>query len=227
MLPVGSITNAAAIIAGGLFGLALGRRFPDNIKNIVFQGIGLAVLIIGIQMALKVEKPLILVFSVLIGGICGELLKLDDRFNSIGDILKKKLKSSNELFTEGFVTASLIFCVGSMAIIGAFDEGLRGDPSILLTKAILDGFTAIALASTFGFGVTLSAAPVFIYQYSLTLFAMQFKNLFSAVLINELTAVGGLLIMGIGVILLDIKRINISNLLPSLIVVVVLVKLFA
>jgi uncharacterized membrane protein YqgA involved in biofilm formation len=227
MLPIGTITNALAIIVGSLVGLALGKRFPDNIRRIVFQGLGLAVLLIGMQMALKVQNPLILVFSILIGGIIGELIHLDDFFNSLGDRLKARIKSKNDLFTDGVVTASLIFCVGSMAVVGAFDEGLRGDPSVLLTKAILDGFTSIALASSYGLGVLFSFVPVFLYQYGLTLFAGVFKDVFSEVLISELTAVGGLLILGIGFNLLDIKPIKISNLLPSLVVVVVLVLIFS
>lgn len=227
MLPVGTIANVAAIIVGSLLGMALGKRFPDHIRVIVFQGLGLAVMVIGMQMALKVQNPLIIIFSILIGGITGELLKLDDRFNNIGDWLKDRIKSKNELFTDGFVTAALIYCIGSMAIIGAFDEGLRGDPSVLFTKSILDGFTSIALASTYGLGVLFSFLPVFLYQYGLTLFAVQFKSIFSPVIINELTALGGLLILGIGFNLLDIKKIKISNLLPSLVIVVILAALFS
>ena len=154
------------------------------------------------------------------------MLKLEDLFNRLGEILKSRVKSRNALFTDGFVTASLIFCVGSMAIVGSFDEGLRNDPSILLSKSILDGFASIALASTYGIGVIFSAIPVFIYQYGLTLFASLFRDVFSPVLINELTAVGGLLILGIGINLMKIKYIKISNLLPSLAVVVILVLVF-
>lgn len=226
MLPIGTLTNVATIITGGIVGMLLGRHFKDNIREIVFQGLGLAVMLIGIQMALKGQHPLILIFSILIGGVAGELLKLEDIFAGLGDQLKKRVKSRSALFTDGFVTASLLYCVGSMAIVGSFDEGLRGDPSILLTKSILDGFASIALASTYGVGVLFSALPVFLYQYGLTLFASLFKDIFSTVLINELTAVGGLLIIGIGINLLKLKYIKISNLLPSLVVVVVLVLLF-
>ena len=226
MLPVGTIVNTLSIIAGSAVGMLLGKRFPDNIRVIVFQGLGLAVLLIGMQMALKCQAPLILIFSILLGGISGELLRLDDFFNSLGDRFGKRIKSKNELFTEGLVTASLVFCVGSMAIVGSFDEGLRGDPSILLSKAMLDGFTSIALASTYGFGVLFSFVPVFFYQLGLTMFAAQFKDVFSPAMINELTAVGGLLILGIGFNLLDIKKIKIANLLPALVFVVVLAAIF-
>lgn len=222
-MPIGSIVNALAILAGGGLGLVLGRRYPERIRAIVFQALSLGVVVIGLSMALGFERPLILVFSLIIGGIIGEWLDLDERFNRFGDWLKSRIKSENELFTQGLVTASLIYCVGSMAIIGAFDEGLRGDPTILLTKSVLDGFTSIALASTHGLGVLLAAVPVFVYQVGLTIFAGWFKEYFSPVLINELTAVGGVLILGIGLNLLDVARIKISNLLPALVVVVGLV----
>ncbi len=226
LLPVGTLTNTAAIIVGSLLGLLLGRRFPENIKNIVFQGLGLSVLLIGMQMAFKCQHPLILVFSIILGGIAGELLKLEDFFASLGDRLKKKIRSRNEAFTQGLITASLIFCVGSMAIIGSFDEGLRGDHTLLLTKAILDGFMSIALASSYGTGVIFSAVPVFLYQFGLTLFAAQFREAFSPVMINELTAVGGLLILGIGINVLQLTYIKIGNLLPSLLAVIFLVAVF-
>ncbi|MFH1136430.1 MAG: DUF554 domain-containing protein [Pseudomonadota bacterium] len=226
MLPVGSMINAGAIIAGGLAGLIIGGKLPSNIRTIVFQGIGLAVLVIGLDMALKFERPLITIFSLIIGGIIGESIHLDDFLNSLGDRLKKRLKSKNELFTDGFVSASLLFCVGSMAIVGALDEGLRGDPTILMTKSVLDGFVSVALASTYGVGVLFSAAAVFAYQYGISLFASNFSEILSETLVNELTALGGLLIIGIGLNLLDIKNIKISNLLPSLLVLVVLVEIF-
>jgi uncharacterized membrane protein YqgA involved in biofilm formation len=226
VLPLGSIVNALAIIVGSVAGLLLGRRYPDRIRSIVFQGLGLAVLLIGMQMALKCQNPLLLIFSLVLGGIIGELIRLDDLFNRVGERLKKSVKSNNDLFTDGFVTAALIYGIGSMAIIGSFDEGLRGDPSILFTKSILDGLTSIALASTYGVGVLFSFIPIFLYQAGLTLFAYQFKDAFSPVLINELTAVGGLLILGIGFNILQFVEIKISNLLPSLVVSVILVTIF-
>jgi len=227
MIPVGTIVNALAIIGGSVVGVLLGRRFPAHVREITFQGLGLVVLVIGLKMGLTFERPLLIVFSMLIGAIIGELVGIEDFLNGLGDRLKKRLGSSDARFTEGFVTASLIYCIGSMAIIGAFDEGLRGDPSVLLTKAVLDGFTSIALASTYGLGVLFSAVPVFIYQYGLTLFALAFKAVVSPVMIHELTAVGGLLIVGIGINLLRLIRIRIGNLLPALPVAVVLVLIFA
>ncbi len=227
MLPVGSLVNAAAIIVGGAIGLALHGRFPARIRLIVFQALGLSVMVIGMQMALKMTQPLLVIFSLIIGGIVGELLDIESFLERVGNRVKRMAKSQNTLFTDGLVTASLIFCIGSMAILGAFDEGLRGDPNILFTKAMLDGFASIALASTYGAGVLLSCVPVFLYQFSLTLLAGSVQQFFTPELITQLTATGGVLILGIGVNLLEILRIRLSNLLPSLVIVVILSMIFS
>jgi uncharacterized membrane protein YqgA involved in biofilm formation len=222
MLPVGTLANVGAIVAGSAIGMLLGQRFPQNIRTIVFQGLGLSVLVIGLQMAFKMDGPLVIIFSILIGGIIGEAIGLEERFASLGNLLKARLKSRNPKFTDGLVTASLIFCIGSMAIIGSFDEGLRGDHTVLLTKALLDGFASIALAATYGSGVVFSAVPLFLYQYGLTLFAGMFQSFFSPAIISQLTATGGLMIVAIGINLLELKYIKLSNFLPALPVAVLL-----
>ena len=224
--PIGSCVNAAAIIGGSTIGLLLHSRFPDRIRQIVFQGLGLCTLLIGMQMALKVENILIVIFSILIGGIIGELLELEHWFECIAGHCKRLVGSANAGFVDGLITASLIFCIGAMAIIGSFDEGVRGDTTVLYTKATLDGFASTALASTYGSGVLFSFLPVLLYQGALTIFASFFQQYFSAALIAQLTATGGLLILGISLVLLDIKRVKLSNLLPALPMVVVLQLLF-
>jgi len=224
-IPFGSIVNGIAIIAGSLIGLLLHRSFPARIKDIVFQGIGLSILVIGIQMALSVSDVLALVFSVLIGAVIGEALGLEDRLERAGGWIKARLGSSDERFTQGMVTATLIFCVGSMAIVGAIDEGIRSDPSLLYTKSVLDGFTSVALASTYGVGVLFSFVPVLLYQGALTLLAYQAQGLFPTAAIAQLTATGGVLIIGLGLNLLEIKRIRVTNLLPCLLFAVVLALL--
>lgn len=226
MLPLGSLVNALAIILGSVIGMLLHNRFPERVRTIVFQGLGLCVLLIGIQMALKVENILILIFSVLLGGILGELLNLEGLFEILAGKLKAVVRSKNAAFTDGLITSSLIFCIGAMAIIGSFDEGIRGDATVLYTKSILDGFASVALASTYGAGVLFSFLPVLLYQGGLTLFAGVFQQYFSPLLIAQLTATGGVLILGIGFTLLDIKRVKLSNLLPALPVVVVLTLIF-
>lgn len=225
MIPMGSLANAAAIILGSLAGCMLHSRFPERIRAIVFQGLGLCTLLIGLQMAFKVHDILVVIFSILLGGIIGELLRLDTLFERLGNRFKKSVKSDNPKFTEGLITASLIFCIGAMAIVGSLEEGVSGDPTVLYTKSILDGFASVALASSFGSGVLFSFIPVFIYQGAMTLLAGTFQHVFSPELIAQLSATGGLLIVGISITLLEIKEIRLSNLLPALPVVLVLTPL--
>ena len=226
MIPLGSIVNALAIIGGSLVGCWLQSRFPERIRAIVFQGLGLCVLLIGFQMALKVENILIVIFAVLLGGITGELLRLDTLFERIGNRFKKLIKSKNAKFTDGLITASLIYCIGAMAIIGSLEEGIRGNPTILYTKSILDGFASIALAATYGSGVLFSFLPVLVYQGAMTIGASFFQQYFSDMMIAQVTACGGLLIIGIGINLLELTEIRLANLLPALAYVIVLTAFF-
>lgn len=216
VFPLGSVVNVAAIVAGGLIGLVAGGRLPERVRAIVFTGLGLCVLVIGMQMALVTNNPLIMVFSVVLGCITGEFLRLEDRLAGLGDWLKARCGSSDARFTEGFVTASVLFCIGSMAILGSFDEGLRGDHTILFTKSILDGFASVAFAAALGVGVIFSCIPVFLYQAGLTELATVLQPWLSPAMMTELTATGGVLILGIGVSLLELRRIPLTNLLPAL-----------
>lgn len=225
-LPVGPFVNALAVAVGGLLGLAVGARLPERVRTIVFQGLGLCTLVIGMQMAFTTTSPVILIFSVLLGGLAGEALRLEDRFLTLGDRLKKRLKSGNPRFTEGLVNTSVLVCIGAMAIVGSFDEGLRGDRTIVYSKSIMDGFAAVALASVYGLGVPFAAAPLLIYQGLLVIGADMLRPWLSPALMNELTATGGVLILGIGFNLLNLTRIRLSNLLPSLFVVVALALAF-
>jgi uncharacterized membrane protein YqgA involved in biofilm formation len=225
-MPIGSFVNAATVVTGSLIGMLVRDRLSENIKAIIFQAVGLATLVLGVQMALQVEDFLILIFSLIFGGILGELVRLDTRMENAGDRLKARLQSENAGFTEGLITAFLIFCVGSMTFMGALNEGLTGNRDLILTKAILDGFTSIVLASVYGAGVLLSAVPLFIVQAGLTLMAGSLEPWLSAVLINQLTALGGALILGIGLNLLEIKAIKTMNLLPGLLVVTILTMIF-
>jgi uncharacterized protein len=226
-MPIGSIVNATTVILGSILGMLIRKRLPERIKRIIFQAVGLATLVLAMSMALQPEADfLLLIFSLIFGGIVGEVSKLDERLDAFGDALKARIHIKNERFTEGLVTAFLIFCVGSMTFVGALNEGLSGDRTLILSKSILDGFTSIVLASVYGVGVLFSALPLFLVQASLTLLASQFQTLFPEILIVQLTAVGGALILGIGLNLLEIKEIKTVNLLPALLVVVVLTLLF-
>ena len=221
MIPLGAIINALGITIGSLVGLAFGARLPERVRAIVFQGLGLCVLVIGFKMALLTQNPLIVIFSIVIGSVAGEMIGLE------GDWLKGRLKSSNPLFTEGMVNASVLFCIGAMAIIGSFDEGLRGDRAVVLSKTIIDSFAALAMASAYGLGVLFSAIPVLIYQGALTLLAGSLQSWLDPATMTELTAVGGTLIIGIGLNMLEITRISLSNMLPALLAVVGLCALTA
>ena len=225
-MPVGSLVNAATVVTGSLIGMLVRDRLPEAIKAIIFQAVGLATLVLGVQMALQVEDFLILIFSLIFGGILGQLLRLETRMERAGDRLKARLQLENDGFTEGLITAFLIFCVGSMTFMGALNEGLTGNRDLILTQAILGGFTSIVLASVYGVGVLLSAIPLFIVQASLTLMAGSLEPWLSQVLINQLTALGGALILGIGLNLLEIKAIKTMNLLPGLLVVTILTMIF-
>ncbi|SHN63796.1 DUF554 domain-containing protein [Desulfovibrio litoralis] len=225
-LPIGTSVNAIAIILGCLIGMLIGGRLKDEMRKIVFQALGLSVFIIGLKMALKSNNMLIMVFSMLLGGILGQLLNIEGLFNKGGNKLKNVLKSNNSKFTEGFVSSTILFAVGSMAILGSFNEGIDRDPSLLYTKATLDFFAAVALGSTMGIGVAFSALPVFIYQGILTLCAAQIKSLLTADMQNEMIATGGILILGIGFNLLNLLKIPLSNFLPSIIFAVVLTYYF-
>jgi len=226
-MPLGAIVNALAVIAGSTVGMLVRRSLPERFRAIIFQALGLATLVLGARMALEDGGDmLVVIFSLVVGGILGEVVKLDGRFAAFGESLKARIKVKNERFTEGLVTAFLIFCVGSMTFVGALNEGLTGDRTLIYSKSILDGFASIVLASAYGVGVLFSALPLFIFQAGLTLLAAQFQTLFPNVLIVQLTVVGGALLLGIGLSLLEIKKVKTVNLLPSLVVVTALTFLF-
>ena len=222
VFPLGPLVNAAAVIAGGLIGLALGARLPERMRAIVFQGLGLCTLVIGMQLAFKTASPVMLIFSILLGGLCGEAIRLEERFMRLSDSLKGRLRSDNPLFTEGLVNAAVLFCIGAMSFLGSFDEGLRGDRTLVYSKSVMDGFSAIALASAYGSGVPLAAVPLLLYQGLLVLFAGLIQPWIGPAALNEITALGGLMVIGIGLNLLNLTQIRLTNMLPALPMVAVL-----
>ncbi|MGM0877086.1 MAG: DUF554 domain-containing protein [Bacillota bacterium] len=227
MVLFGSIVNALGIIIGTIIGLLL-RGIPDQMKQTVMVVIGLSVVVLGIDMALKSDNFFIIIVSLVVGTVIGEWLRLEDLLHHIGNVLERKIgKSQSGNIAQGFVNATLIFVVGAMAIVGALDSGLRQDHAVLLTKSMIDGFTSIVLASTLGIGVLLSALPVFLYQGGIALFANVIHQFLSdsllEILIAELTSTGGVLIFAIGINMLGIKQIRVANLLPSILVVTIIV----
>lgn len=223
---LGTLINVGAVIVGGTIGLVFRSSIPKKYISIVFQGIGLFTLFVGVAMALKTDNYLILVMSIVIGGILGTLLKIESGINMLSDKIKNKLKSENGKFSEGLVTAFLLYCMGSMTILGAFEEGLGNDPNLLLAKSLMDGVSSIALAAGLGYGVIFSVVPLFIFQGSLTLLAGAISTKLTDNVLNELTAVGGLMLIGMGLNILEITKLKIINMLPALVVVVLLVLLF-
>ncbi len=222
----GTLINAIAIIVGSGIGLLFHSKLPQRFIKIVFQGIGLFTLFLGFSMAHKTSHYLIMIFSIVIGAIFGELLALETSINRFTDFIKRKSCSQNAKFSEGLITASLLFCVGSMAILGAIEEGLGGKPNLLMAKSVLDGFSSIALTAGLGIGVVLSIVPLIVYQGGITLFAGYVEHLLTEPIINELTAVGGILLIGLGISILEIGKISVINMLPALVVVVILSIIF-
>ncbi|HHY74926.1 MAG TPA: DUF554 domain-containing protein [Bacillus bacterium] len=227
MVLLGTIVNGVAIIAGTFLGKVL-HRIPDRVKRLVLQSIGLAVVILGVQMGLKSEQFLFVILSLLFGSIIGELIDLDGKLNRLGLWIERRMGAAEEGgIAKGFVTATLIFAIGAMAIIGALDSGLRGDHQVLFTKSLLDGFTSIVLTTTLGVGVLFSAFPVMIYQGMIALFATQIdkwipEQIMDAFII-EMTSAGGIMILAIGLNMLEITRIRVANMLPAIAVVAILV----
>lgn len=217
----GTIINTAAVIIGSSVGLIFRNKFPERLKLIIFQGLGLCTLTIGISMSLKTQNIIAVIFSILLGGILGELVHLQENLDQLGDKLKSRLKSKNPTFTEGWVSASVLFCVGAMTIMGTFEEGVKGEHTILLTKSMLDGFASIALAATFGGGVIFSALSVLVVQVSLTMLATSAQSFFTPLMISQITGTGGILVMIIGINLLEIKKIKTANFLPALLIIAV------
>jgi len=222
---IGTIVNIAVIIAGSIIGMIIHDKLPRRFVQIVFQAIGLFTLFIGVSMALKTDHIILLIMSLVIGSVTGELLGLEKGMERLADRLKRKLKLRNERFSEGMITAFLLYCMGSVTIIGAIEEGLTGEPTLLYMKSIMDGVSSIALASAMGVGVAFSVIPLLLYQGGITLFASSVGEYFSDVVVDELTATGGILLLGLGINILEIKKLRILNMLPSLIVIVVLVYL--
>lgn len=222
----GTLINAGAIIVGSLIGLLFHSRIPKKYIQIIFQGIGLFTLFVGIAMALKTNNYLVLVFSIVLGSIIGTLLNFENQINGFSGWIKKKIKTEDSKFTDGLVSAFLLYCMGSMTILGAFEEGLGNHPNLLLAKSLMDGISSIALTAGLGIGVMFSVVPLLIYQGALTFLAQLLNDRVSSLYINELSAVGGLMLIGMGLNILDITRIKVVNMLPALVIVLVLVWIF-
>jgi len=228
---MGTAINVVTVVAGGTLGTLLGERLPRRIRRIVMQGVGLVTLVVGISMALSTKNFLSVLGSILIGGILGEWWRLEERLDRAGKWVEAKAARVPFLargeFTKGFVTASLVFCVGPMTILGSIQDGVSGDYTLLAIKSVLDGFSSLAFAASMGMGVTFAAITVLLYQGVLTLGASLFQALLTDAMITEMTATGGVIILGIGLLLLEIKRVKVASFLPALAIAPLLVALWA
>jgi uncharacterized protein len=236
---IGTLINAGAVLVGGVLGWLLGKQLPDRMKQTVVTGLGLFTLCYGIQMFLKTQNPLIVLGGILLGGFIGEWLRIEDGLENLGSWIEKqfrRMKGSEQnelessLFVRAFITASLVFCVGPMTILGSIQDGLTGDTNLLIVKSVLDGFGALAFASSLGVGVLFSIFVILFYQGGLSLLAAQAQSIITSEMMVEMTAVGGLILIGIALSsLLEIKKIRVGSFLPALIVtplIVVIVGLF-
>lgn len=222
MIGLGTLVNAGAILAGAAAGLLLRRGLPEKWQESIMQGVALCIIVIGVQMAFKSENIMVVIFSLVLGAIVGEALDIDAKLQKFGDWVGKKIicgrdAGAAKAIGEGFVAASLIYCVGAMAIIGSLEDGLKGDTTILFAKSTLDGIIAIILTANLGVGVALSAVSVLLYQGTLTVLAGVLEPILTTSILNEVTATGGVLIMSIGVNMLKVVQIRISNLLPAVV----------
>lgn len=219
----GTFLNIATVLIGGLIGLIFGARIPDKLKATVIAGMGLFTAAMGIQMFLNTENPLIVLGSLLIGTLLGEWWRIEDGLQNLGKYLEQKFSKADDdgsnKFVRGFLTASLLFCVGPMTILGSIQDGLTGDYNLLAVKSVLDGFASLAFASTLGVGVMFSTIVILVYQGGISLLAAQLNAIVTASMMNELTATGGVILIGLAISsLLEIKKIRVGNMLPGLLV---------
>jgi uncharacterized membrane protein YqgA involved in biofilm formation len=218
----GTIINVAAIVVGSLIGIFFGARLSDKLKSTIIAGMGLFLVAMGIQMFLKTENSLIVLGAILIGTLLGEWWRIEDGLHKLGEFLERKFsreQDDSNRFVRGFMTASLLFCVGPVAILGSIQDGLTGNYNLLAVKSVLDGFASIAFASTLGIGVAFSSLIILVYQGGISLMATQLDALITTNMMNELTATGGILLVGVGISsLLEIKKIHVGNMLPALLV---------
>ena len=212
---LGSLVNAASIVIGSLVGVLINKGIKEEYKKLIMDGVALTVIIMGIMGAIESQNFILVIISMVLGSIIGQAIGIEEKLDKLGNRLEERFGKGNSNFSKGFVTASLVYCIGAMAIIGALESGLTGNYSTLFAKAVLDGITAIIFASTLGIGVAFSAVPVLLYEGFISLLASSLSSLFSTEAITEMSAVGGILIMAIGLNILGIRKINVGNMLPA------------
>lgn len=228
----GTLLNSAAVLVGGLLGILLGSRLPERLRGTVISGLGLFTLAYGLLMFSKTKNPLVVLGSLLIGALLGEWWQIEAALQRAGAWLEQRFQGGGEAnqarFVRGFLTASLVFCVGPMTILGAIQDGLTGDYNLLAVKSVLDGFAALAFASTLGVGVLFSVLVILVYQGGLSLLAAQVAGAVTPQMMNEMSAVGGIILLAIALSsLLEIRPIRSGNFLPALVIAPAITALLA
>ena len=233
MRGLGTLLNIATVALGTTLGVLLGSRFPDRIRKTVMQGLGLFVAFLGLSEATKTDNPLLLLAALPVGGLLGELARLEERLESLGAWIQRRAgvasdpsESGRSTFVEGFLVASLVFCVGPLTILGSIQDGLEGNIDLLATKAVLDGFAALAFASTLGWGVGASIVTIAVFQGGLTAGAVLMDDVLTDRMVDEMSAVGGLMLLGIALRLLDLAEVRVASFLPGLVLAPVFVAVF-
>ena len=220
----GTLLNAATVLIGGLLGTVVGDRLPERLRENVVRGVGLFVIAMGLKFAIDTSNLLFMLGAILVGGIVGSLIGVDALLNQLGETLQKRFaRGGTSTVAEAFVTASIVFCVGPLTFLGSIQNGIAGDATLLTVKSVLDGFTAIALAATLGWGVLLTVPLILLYQGGLAVGASLFAGILSDLQLREMSAVGGLLIIGVGLKLLAIRDVKVADFLPAIVVAPLLV----
>ena len=229
MRGLGTLINTVTVLGGGVLGLVIGNRIPDRIRTIIVQVIGLTTLVIGLRDVIDTKNIVFPLVGMVFGGILGELLRIEDRLANVGELLRRRFakQSSESSFVNGFVTATLLFCVGPLTILGAIEDASGKTPQLYIIKGTLDGFMTIIFTAVYGVGAIFSAISVFVVQGSLTIFGTSLDSLLSDRMRLELFSAGGLAVIAIGINLLEIKKIRLGSLLPGLVVTPLLVGIFA
>ena len=223
----GTLLNAATVLIGGVVGTVVGDRLPERLRENVVRGVGLFVTAMGVKFAIDTSNLLFMLGAILLGGIIGSLVGVDARLNQLGDALQQRFaRGGTSTVAEAFVTASVVFCVGPLTFLGSIQNGLAGDATLLSVKSVLDGFTAIALAATLGWGVLLTVPLILVYQGGLAVGASLFAGVLSDLQLREMSAVGGLLLIGVGLRLLAIRDVKVADFLPAIIVSPLVVAAF-
>jgi len=223
---LGTIVNSLAIVVGGLIGFFFKNIIPEKLSDSLLKASAMAVIAVGIKLTLAGEDLTLLIVALILGTLIGELIDIEGKLDNLGAFVESKFKNKESNITQGFVSCTLVYCVGSMAIVGSIQSGLSGNHEILFSKAVLDGIISISMAVSMGIGVVFSSISVFIYQGSITILAQFLQSVLSDAVVSEMTAIGGVMIMAIGLNFLEIKRIKVGNMIPAVFIPIIYFMIF-